>query len=281
MFNLFSGGDALDVKKRFELFGKNTQGSMSKVSPVRERQTGKMFCLKLLDKEKTARFEERFAGLKKPSEGEIGLALHHRNLVETFETGLTTDGEAFLLMELIDGYGLNFLIETHPDKLNTRRVNLLLQMADGLDHIHKQGFMHRDICPRNMMVTKKGILKHIDFGLTIPFKPEFCKPGNRTGTADYLAPEVVKRQTTDQRVDLFALGVTAFELITGIPPWEKATSQQNLMKTAPPKAPREVKPDLDDLTVEFLTKAVEREPARRFQTAHDFHAMASRLPRTM
>jgi serine/threonine protein kinase len=240
-----------------------------------------MFCLKLLDKDKTARFEERFAGLQKPSEGEISLGLHHRNLVETLEIGLTTDGEAFLLMELIDGYGLNFLIETHPDKLNTRRVNLLLQMSEGMDYVHKQGFMHRDVCPRNMMVTKKGILKHIDFGLAIPLKPEFCKPGNRTGTADYLAPEVVKRQTTDQRVDLFALGVTAFELFTGTMPWEKATSQQNLMKTAQPRSPREAKPDLDDLTAEFLTKAIEREPARRFQTAQDFHAMASRLPRTL
>ncbi|MGE3805926.1 MAG: serine/threonine protein kinase [Gemmataceae bacterium] len=282
--NLFGneGGAApLDVKKRFEMFGKNTQGSMSKVSPVRERATGKMYCLKLLDKEKTARFEERFTGLKKPAEGAISVALHHRNLVESFEHGLTTEGEAFLLMELIDGYGLNFLIENHADKLDTRRVNVLLQMSDGLAYIHAQGYVHRDVCPRNMMVTKKGILKHIDFGLSIPFKPEFCRPGNRTGTADYLAPEVVKRQTTDQRVDLFALGVSAFELLTGGLPWEKASSGQHLMKTQPGKNPREFKPDLDDLTVEFLNKAIEREPARRFQTAQDFHAAASRLPRTL
>lgn len=281
MFNLFGANAVLDVKQRFEMLGQNTQGSMSKVSPVRERSSGKMFILKLLDKEKTARFEERFAGLKKPSEGEIALALQHRNLVVTFEAGKTSDGLHFVLMEQIDGFGLNFLIETHPSKLDSHRVSLLLQMSEGLGQIHKQGFIHRDVCPRNMMVTKKGILKHIDFGLSVPLTPAFCKPGNRTGTADYLAPEVVKRQTTDQRVDLFALGVSAFELVTGKLPWDKANTQQNLMKTVPGKHPRDYKPDLDDLTAEFLVKAIEREPLRRFQTTDDFHAAASRLPRSL
>ena len=59
------------------------------------------------------------------------------------------------------------------------------------------------------MVDKEGVVKLIDFGLTIPFTPAFCVPGNRTGTVDFLAPEIIKRMTTDQRVDVFALGVTA------------------------------------------------------------------------
>ncbi len=61
-----------------------------------------------------------------------------------------------------------------------------MQFADGLEYIHKHGYLHRDICPRNVMVTKEGVVKIIDMGLAIPYKPEFCKPGNRTGTPMYL-----------------------------------------------------------------------------------------------
>ena len=65
-------------------------------------------------------------------------------------------------------------------------------------YLHAVPYLHRDLCPRNIMVDKEGIVKLIDFGLTIPYTPAFCVPGNRTGTVDYLA-EIVKRMTTDQR----------------------------------------------------------------------------------
>ncbi len=203
----------INVEKRFDLLGRTGQGSMSKVWRARDRQLGRIVCLKLLDKEKTAKFEARFPGLKKPREGVICMALRHKNIVQTFEHGLTTAGEQYLVMELIDGMGLNFLIETKSDKLDGQRIAILTQLADAIGYLHKSGYLHRDICPRNVMVTTQGVVKLIDFGLTIPYRPEFCKPGNRTGTPDYLAPEVIKRTSTDHRVDLFALGVTAYELI--------------------------------------------------------------------
>ena len=114
------------------------------------------------------------------------------------------------------------------------------------------------------MVDREGVVKLIDFGLTIPNKPAFCKPGNRTGTTDYLAPELIRRVTTDHRVDLFALGVTAYEMFTNGLPWEKAASLQTLLShmNTPPRNPRELRPDLDDATVKFLLKAVARDPQR-------------------
>src|SRR5205807_1485992 len=125
-------------------------------------------------------------------------------------------------MELIEGMGLNFLIENRSPKLEGKRIEVLCQMAVGLEYIHNEGYLHRDICPRNIMVTNEGFqVKYIDFGLSIPNRPEFRIPGNRTGTPNYLAPELIKRMSTDQRVDMFALGVTAYELFTGKLPWEK------------------------------------------------------------
>jgi serine/threonine protein kinase len=271
----------IDLNKRFELLGRTGQGSMSKVWRARDKSLGRMVCLKILDKEKTAKFEARFVGMNKPREGIICTVLRHKNIVQTLEHGMSTQGEPFLVMELVDGMGLNFLIETRSPQLEGNRVTILSQLADGLEYMHKQGFLHRDICPRNVMVTKDNVVKLIDFGLAIPNTPEFLKPGNRTGTPNYLAPEVIRRTSTDLRVDMFALGVTAYEVYTATLPWEKAQSLQTLLShmNSVGKDPREVCPKMDKATAEFLLKAIERDPRDRFQTAEDFREAVLRLPK--
>jgi serine/threonine protein kinase len=288
-FNWFGGGSKkngqpnlpkIDVRKRFDLLNRLGQGSMSKVWRARDKSLGRTVCLKLLDKEKTAKFELRFVGLNKPREGAVCVTLRHKNIVQTYEHGITTEGEPYLVMELIEGMGLNFLIETKSERLTGKRVSLLIQLSDALEYLHTQGYMHRDICPRNTMVTHDGVIKLIDFGLTIPNRPEFCKPGNRTGTPNYLAPEVIRRTTTDHRVDLFALGVTAYEIFTNALPWEKAESLQTLLShmNATGKDPAEHRPDLDKATLSFLRKAIERDPRSRFQNAAEFREALQKLP---
>lgn len=283
--SLFSSGvkgrsAPVDLSKRFELLGKTGQGSMSRVYRARDYKIGKMVCLKILDKVKTDRFEARFPGLKKPNEGMISSSLRHKNLVQTFEFGYSTENEPFIVMELIDGLGLNFLLETHSPNLIGKRINYMCQAAEGLEYMHKMRYLHRDICPRNIMVTQDGVLKLIDFGLAVPYTPDFTKPGNRTGTPDYLAPELIKRTSTDHRVDLFALGVTAFEVFTFNLPWEKGQSLETIMShiNQAGRNPKELNPDLDDATVAFLLKAVERNANNRFQTAADFRDALRALP---
>src|SRR6516225_7900056 len=100
---LFSGRSRsklpiIDVRKRLDLIGRTGQGSMSKVWRARDKSLGRVICLKLLDKEKTARFEARFIGINKPKEGAICMMLRHKNIVQTFEYGLTRDGEYYLVM---------------------------------------------------------------------------------------------------------------------------------------------------------------------------------------
>ncbi len=285
---LFGGGGKkhagltkINVKKRFDLLNRTGQGSMSKVWRARDLSLGRVVCLKLLDKKKTEEFEARFLGLKKPREGEICVTLKHPNIVQTYEHGVTTDGEYYLVMELVEGMGMNFLVETKSEKLDGNRVNYLSQIASAIDHLHKAGYMHRDICPRNIMVNTEGVVKLIDFGLAIPNTPAFCKPGNRTGTPNYLAPEVIRRTSTDLRVDLFALGVTAYEMFCHTLPWEKGASLQTLlnhMRTVG-KDPKEHVPDMDDETRAFLMKAIERDSNKRFQTAEAFRDALRALPK--
>ncbi len=285
--NLFGGkgkGKTADIK-RWDLRGRTGQGSMSKVYQAYDRELGRTICLKLLDAAKTKVFEERFSrqGLKKPSEGEVCADLAHKNCVKTYDFGtVTKTGEPYLVMEWIDGDGLNFLVETKNKKLLGQRVHFITQLCDGVQYLHAKGYMHRDLCPRNVMVAKEtdeygdggpGVVKLIDFGLTIPATPAFCVPGNRTGTVDYLAPEVIRRSATDIRVDLFALGATAYEVFTGSLPYERSvSSEQTLLKrmNGKPRSAKEVNPALDDDLARVLMKAIEKDRADRYKSAEEF-----------
>jgi eukaryotic-like serine/threonine-protein kinase len=270
----------INVKHRFELLNRTGQGSMSRVWRARDKSSGALVCLKLLDKVKTANFEARFPGLNKPKEGAVCLVLRHPNIVRTHEFGITTEGEFYLVMELIEGMGLNFLVETKAQQLEGNRINYLGQIADALDYLHRQGYLHRDICPRNIMVNGEGVVKLIDFGLTVPNRPEFGRPGNRTGTPNYLAPELIRRTTTDHRVDMFALGVTAYEMFCHTLPWEKTESLQTLLShmNRAGTDPREHRKDLDKATVAFLVKAIDRDPNKRFQNPMEFKEALQHLP---
>jgi serine/threonine protein kinase len=269
------------VKKRFGELVPTGQGSMSKV--FKTRDMGRMMCLKILDKVKTAKFEARFIGLERPIEGAVCAAIKHKNIVQTYEYGLTTQGEQYILFELIEGLGLNYMIENRKLGSDKLKIDLLVQAADGLEFIHKQGFLHRDICPRNMMVTNEGMLKIIDFGLAIPYKPDFCRPGNRTGTPDYMAPELIKRQRTDHRVDMFALGVTAYEMFTNTFPWERSQSIQTLQDhvNLVGRDPRDWRKDLPAPVAEFLMKAIQREPGQRWQTPGEFREAIKALTKVV
>ena len=272
----------VNVAKRFELSGRTGQGSMSKVYRAYDRDLGRNVCLKLLDKLKTKKFEDRFKGLKKPSEGEICLALRHDNIVRTYEHGLTSEGEPYLVMEWVDGLGLNYLIETRHASLTGNRINYLSQLCDALQYMHDSKWLHRDVCPRNVMVNQDGVLKLIDFGLTIPYTPAFCVGGNRTGTMDILAPEILRRRPTDHRVDLFALGVTAYELFTGQLPWERSPNSEETFRrrlNTPPRNAKDLNPKIDNDLSRLLLKAIAREPGDRFPTANAFKDALSKLDR--
>ncbi|VTR96561.1 serine threonine protein kinase : Serine/threonine-protein kinase OS=Planctomyces maris DSM 8797 GN=PM8797T_31735 PE=4 SV=1: Pkinase [Gemmata massiliana] len=269
-----------NVAKRFDLVGRTGQGSMSKVFRAYDRELGRTVCLKLLDKAKTKKFEERFIGLKKPHEGEICEALKHDNIVRTYEQGVTTDGEPYLVMELVDGLGLNYLVETRAPQLTGNRINFLSQLCNALQYMHDSKWLHRDLCTRNVMVDKEGVLKLIDFGLTVPYTPAFCVSGNRTGTPDILAPEIIKRKATDHRVDLFALGVTAYEVFTGQLPWERSPSSEETFRRRLNTAPREAKdlnPQVDERLSSILLKSISREPADRYPSANAFKDALARL----
>ena len=210
----------LDVSKRFQLQQQAFSGTMSTFRVAREIASGKLMGLKFLDPETSATFKARFKGLNKPNEGAIAVQINHPNVVKTFEYGLTTADEEYILMEYIQGPSLGSLIRNQDPKFIRNRLSLIRQMASAIQAVHEAGFIHRDICPRNFICDPAvGVVKLIDFGLTVPDTPEFRQPGNRTGTPHYMAPEIVRRRPTDARVDIFAFGVTVYRMLTFEHPW--------------------------------------------------------------
>ncbi len=271
-----------NIEKRFELSGRTGQGSMSKVFKAYDRDLGRNVCLKLLDKLKTQKFEERFKGMKKPHEGEICMALRHDNIVRTYEHGVSFKGEPYLVMEWVEGDGLNFLVETRSAKLDGNRMSYVNQLCDAVQYMHDNKWLHRDLCTRNVMIDNEGVLKLIDFGLTIPWTPMFCSGGNRTGTVDILAPEIIKRRPIDNRVDLFALGVTAWEVFIGQLPWERSPSSEETFRrrlNTRCRDPQDLKKGLEDDLAAVLLKAVSKEPSERYPTATAFKEALAKLER--
>lgn len=276
--NLFAEGGAkvekTDINKRFNLISRVGQGSMSKVWRADDQINDRFVAVKVLDKEKTKRYEARFKDLDKPSEGDIALSLKHPNIVTTYEVGFTLEEEMFLVMEYVEGSGLSLLVDLQTDQMRQYRTRYMIQIGEALGYFHDQNWIHRDICPRNIMVTEKDEIKLIDFGLTVPNTPDFRKPGNRTGTANYMAPELIKRRPTDQRIDVFSYAVTCFEMYAKRHPWEAAMTIDAVLHhiNKPPIQLTKLVPRIDPEIAEVIMKGLETNPDDRWSTVGEMVA---------
>ena len=264
--------EKVDLASRFELIGRVGQGSMSKVWRARDPSTDRMYAIKVLDREKTRKLEERFLskGLERPSEAEVALQLDHPRIVKTLETGTTIDDETFLVMEFVEGVSLSFLIDTQNEHMQQGRLRFLIELGEALEHFHSKHLIHRDICPRNIMLDENYRIKLIDFGLVVPNTPPFQQPGNRTGTANYMAPELMKRKKTDQRLDIFSYAMTCYEMYANRLPWDSVGQTIELMQqriNTPPADIREYVSDIDEDVAETIMRGLESEPSSRWSSA--------------
>lgn len=277
--NSLLGSSKLDVRTRFELLREAISGTMSKFYRARDRKTNQIVGLKILDPKKTAAFEARFKGIKKPTEGEIAVQFHHPTIVETYEHGLTTEGAQYLVMEYLEGAGMNSLLVMQSEQLEGRRLKYIRQVAEALVAVHKAGFIHRDVCPRNLLLTGDGeMVKLTDFGLSVPATPPFMQPGNRTGTPNYMAPELVRRFATDQRLDVFAFGVTAYEICTYQLPWPRGTTGMAAMShDQPPTDIRQYRPQIHPQLAKAIHACIEPNVKKRCPSMEDFLRMVRGL----
>ncbi len=272
-FKSIMEGGKVDIAKRYEILREAVSGTMSDFFKARDRETDQIVGLKILDKKKTEQLEMRFRGLDKPSEGEIASIFNHPRIVTTHGYGITTKGERFIVMEFLDGPGLNSLIISRSELLNGNRLTLMRQAAESLQVVHEAGYIHRDICPRNFVCAPDvKSLKLIDFGLTVPARKEFMQPGIRTGTPNYMAPEVVRRKPTDQRLDIFAFGVSMYELFAFDLPWQRGSDGMAAMSHGQSEPPPITKfyPNIHPALMKAITECMRPNPEQRTQSMQQF-----------
>jgi serine/threonine-protein kinase len=273
---LGGGPKRVDLWKRFERLRESHSGTMSAFYQVRDHQDGVVKGLKVIDREKLAPIEGRYKELNKPSEGEIGLQIKGPNVAITLEWGTATTGDPYVLQEYVEGALLHNLVAAGKNKTPlppAKRLDLVRQAAQAIASVHAAGFVHRDICPRNYILRPDGRLVLFDFGLTVPDKPVFLQPGNRIGTPNYMAPEVVRRRQADRRIDMFSFGITAYEICTLAAPWPRGTTgNAALAHDSIPNPIQDYWPDIPPDLATAIMACLAADPAKRPASMEQFLA---------
>lgn len=273
-------GNRLNVAKRFPVQRGVISGGMSRFCRASDSETGRIVGLKIVDLKKLAAYECRFKGLVKPSEGEISVQLRHSNIVHTFEHGITTEGSPYLIIEYLEGPNLRSALASRAFCLANRRIHFLQQAAEAIAATHEAGFIHRNICPRHFILTNnQNDIKLIDFGMSLPATGDFMRPGNRSGTLDYMAPELIRLQPTDQRLDIFAFGVTAYEMCSFELPWPHGTTGASVMSHEQPAIDiRQYCPGIAPMLAKAIHSCIESDVSSRCPSMRAFLQMIRDVP---
>ncbi len=196
--------------------------------------------------------------------------LVHRNITLVFDYGVE-DEVPYIVQEFLSGYDLDELLKADVVSDEDTIVSILIQVCEGLEFAHQRGIVHRDIKPSNIRVLEDGTVKIMDFGIakSIIGASKLTQTGIALGTAGYLAPEQIQGQTVDARTDIFAVGVVAFELVTGIRPFESATLSNVLYKilNEEPEYPPEADGVCSSELQAVLRRCMAKNPEERYQTA--------------
>jgi len=198
--------------------------------------------------------------------------LVHRNITLVFDYGVE-DEVPYIVQEFLTGYDLDELLKADVVTDEDTIVSILIQVCEGLEFAHERGIVHRDIKPSNIRVLEDGMVKIMDFGIakSILAASKLTQTGIALGTAGYLAPEQIQGRTVDARTDIFAVGVVAYELITGNRPFESATLSNVLYKilNEDPEYPSEVDGRCTEELREVVRRCLAKEPNERFQGVAD------------
>jgi serine/threonine-protein kinase len=197
--------------------------------------------------------------------------LVHPNVVQVFDFGLDDEtGRNFIVMEHVDGHSCAEILRDQGALPPKEAVDILTQACRGLDYAHRNGVVHRDVKPGNLLRSHEGVVKLADFGIAKAAEDsEITKTGSVLGTAAYLSPEQARGEKAGPAADLYALGVVSYQLLTGRLPYEAAslTDLARLQETRMPESPSEVDPKVPPALGEAVMRALHPLPEGRYEGA--------------
>ncbi|MEN8119870.1 MAG: serine/threonine-protein kinase [Bacteroidota bacterium] len=202
--------------------------------------------------------------------------LQHPNIVSLYDYVENKEGN-FIIMEYIDGENLAEYIETTTGPIPQKRtINLFLKVLDAVGHAHANNIIHRDIKPSNFIITPDNNVKVLDFGIakSIDGKSKtLTKAGSKVGTTFFMSPQQVKGQVLDRRSDIYSLGVSLFQMVTGQPPYDEDSSEYDLYNfiiNEPFPDPTELYVGVSEDMKKVIQKATAKRPLDRYQSCEEF-----------
>ncbi len=263
---------AFEVSDKFadyEIVGILGSGGMGRVYKVRNVLTNRFEAMKVLlpDAAGTADRGERFL-----REIRVHASLEHPNIAAV-RTALRVEDQVVLIMELVEGTTLQTLINQTGGLPLAKAIDYISQALSALSFAHQNGVIHRDIKPSNIMITPAGDVKLMDFGIArTTAEHSLTSTGSTLGSLYYMSPEQVKGGALDGRSDLYSLGLTLYQAVTGVLPFT-ANQDFAIMSahlTQAPTPPRDKNPSIPPELNRAILKSLAKNPAERFQTAAEF-----------
>src|SRR5262245_34234022 len=266
---------------RYHVVDRIAAGGMGEVYRAHDAVLERPVAIKVLHRSLAgdAGFVERFR-----REARAAASLNHQNIVAVHDWG-SVDGIYYMVMEYVAGRSVRELLNQEGVLASAQAVDVLEQTLAALQHAHRQGIVHRDIKPENLMVTRDGVVKVADFGLARAFADaQITEAGTVTGTVQYLAPEQLQGEPADPRTDLYALGIVAFELVTGRLPFTGETPMAIAYKHIHERVPNPtsfnpaVPAPLDGWVASVTEKERELRPESAAEARRDLVAESASLP---
>ncbi len=255
----------------YRIIEKIGSGGMGVVYKAVDTQLDRVVAVKALNPELSGNpaLLERFRG-----EARAQAQLNHPNLA-TLYAFLVVDDAAYMVMEFVDGETLHQMVLRNGPIASSEAVPLFRQALAGIGCAHRAGIIHRDIKPSNIMLNREGIVKVMDFGLAkVTGDHGVTKTGVRLGTAYYMSPEQILMKKVDVRSDIYSLGATLYEVLTGRAPFHADSEFEILndhVNTDPPPLTR-LHPQIPSGVEHAVLKALAKNPDQRFQSAEQFSA---------
>lgn len=244
-------------------------GGMAVVYRANDLNTHHYVAVKVLkpeynrDDEYVARFQR---------EAEAAFKMTHHNIVNLLDVGMDANGNRFLIMEYVEGQTLKDVIREKGRLTESSAVQITIRILSALQHAHSNGIIHRDIKPQNILMQSDGHVKVSDFGIArIANKDTLTKDDSVMGTVHYFSPEQASGQKTDVTSDLYSVGVTLYEMLTGRVPFDGPTAVSVAIQhlRTPPPPIHQYAPEVSEAVCHVCMKAMDKNPEYRYQSAYD------------